>query len=138
MQVWHAFRQIEAWPRWYPGVLVATWQAGKPWAPQAIMRLQVQNSLRQTVTSRAYVHEATDDTLLWENQLPGLRTLCRAQIKAEAAGGARLTLHKRYQGAAVMLLRLLKARQAQMVGRGLGNLKQMIEQTADGATSNNT
>ena len=135
--MWHAFQQIEAWPRWYPGVLAATWQQGEPWRPQAVMRLQVQNALRQTVTSRAYVYEATHDSLLWENQGPGLRTLCRAQIKGQAAGGARLTLHKRYRGAAVVLLRLLKARQAAMLGRGLGNLKQMIEQTADGNHFNN-
>ena len=101
------------------------------------MRLQVQNALRQTVTSRADVYEVTHDSLLWENQSPGLRTLCRAQIKGEAAGGAMLTLQKRYRGAAVVLLRLLKARQAAMLGRGLGNLKQMIEQTADGNHFNN-
>lgn len=101
------------------------------------MRLQVQNSLRQTVTSHAYVYEVTDDTLLWENQMPGLYTRCRAQIKAQAADGAMLTLHKCYRGAAVVLLRLLKVRQEQMVGRGLHNLKQRIEQRRDGATFNN-
>ena len=136
-RVWHAFRQIEAWPRWYPGVLAAAWQEGEPWTPQAVMHLQVQNSLRQTVTSRADVYEVTHDSLLWENQSPGLRTLCRAQFKASPAGGARLTLQKRYRGAAVVLLRLLKARQEAMLGRGLGNLKQIIERTADGNPFNN-
>lgn len=102
-----------------------------------MMHLQVQNALRQTVTSRAYVYEATHDSLLWENQSPGLRTLCCAWIKTPLEGGARLTLHKRYRGAAVVLLRLLKARQEAMLGRGLSNLQQMIEQTADGNHFNN-
>lgn len=135
--MWHAFQQIDAWPRWYPGVLAATWQEGEPWTPLAVMHLQVQNTLRQTVTSRARVYEVTQDSLLWENQSPGLRTLCCAQITAQAAGSARLTLHKRYRGAAVVLLRLLKARQEAMLGRGLSNLQQMIEQTVHGNHFNN-
>ncbi|CAN5853390.1 hypothetical protein BH10CHL1_BH10CHL1_23000 [soil metagenome] len=124
--VWQSFRAIEAWPHWYPGVLVATWQAGEPWMPGARMQLQVQNSLRRTMTSVATVQPAPDNLLIWENRMPGLITICRAEV-CPLDGGARLMLAKTYRGGAVMLLRLLKNRQVQMWHQGLENLQRLVE-----------
>jgi len=126
MSVWQTFRQIEAWPQWYPGVLAATWHHDSPWTPQARMHIQVRNSLRLPMASIATVLPTTDDTLLWENRGAGLITVCRAQVCA-LGDGARLTLHKSYRGPAAMLLHILKGRQAQMLHQGLENLRQLIE-----------
>ncbi|MCX6048210.1 MAG: SRPBCC family protein [Chloroflexi bacterium] len=127
--VWQAFRDIEAWPRWYPGVLTATWQTGEPWTPQARMQLQVQNSLRRTMTSVATVRSAPAGLLIWENLVPGLRTVCHARVDL-IDGGARFTLAKTYSGSAVILLRLLKKRQIQMLHQGLENLRRLVEEGA--------
>lgn len=124
--VWQTFREIEAWPRWYPGVLSATWQTGEPWTPHARMQLQVQNSLRRTMTSVATVQWALDTRLIWENRIPGLITICRAEV-CPIDGGARLTLSKTYRGGAVFLLRLLKKRQIHMLHQGLENLRRLVE-----------
>ena len=124
--VWQAFCDIEAWPHWYPGVLSATWQ-GEPWTPHARMQLSVQNSLRRTMTSVATVQPSPTGLLVWENRMPGLITVCRAQACAVAGERTRFTLHKAYRGSAVILLHLLKQRQTQMLRQGLENLKHRIE-----------
>jgi hypothetical protein len=51
--VLRTFQQIEGWPHWYPGVLRARWVAGTPWQPDAVMAIQVKNSLAMTVASTA-------------------------------------------------------------------------------------
>ncbi len=124
--VWQAFRQIETWPRWYPGVLAATWQDYPPWLPQSRMHVQVRNSLRLPMDSVATVLPTGDETLLWENRGMGLVTLCRAQVWA-VDQGALFMLHKAYRGPAALLLRALKERQVAMLQQGLANLKQLIE-----------
>ncbi len=82
------------------------------------------------MTSVATVQPAPAGLLVWENRMPGLITICRAQVCAVDGESARLTLHKAYHGGAVILLRLLKQRQVQMLRQGLENLRLRIESVA--------
>ena len=79
------------------------------------------------MTSVATVQPAAADLLVWENRMPGLITICRAQVFSVDGGRTRFTLHKAYRGGAVILLHLLKQRQTQMLRQGLENLKHRIE-----------
>ena len=124
--VLRAFQQIEGWPDWYPGVLRADWVAGEPWAPGAVMQIQVKNSLGMTVGSLATVMPSAEHKLIWENRAPGLITVCYAWAVPVPAGCC-FTLQKFYRGAAVPLLVLLKARQQRLLHAGLVNLRQQLQ-----------
>ncbi len=124
--VLRTFQQIEGWPAWYPGVLRAHWVAGTPWRPDAVMAIQVKNSLGMTVGSTATVMPSADEKLIWENRAPGMITICHAWGEP-VPGGCCFTLQKFYRGAAVPLLVLLKARQQRLLQTGLVNLRQQLE-----------
>jgi hypothetical protein len=143
-----AFQTIERWSSWYPGVVAAAWVAGAPWQTDAVMAVQVRNSLGMLVKSTAVVLPATDHhtpqaarsgspdpgrdlaipterLCCWENRAPGLVTVCYAWAE-ETAGGSRFTLQKFYRGPAAPLLRLMKGRQEQMLQQALRNLRAQI------------
>lgn len=129
-RVWLAFRQVENWNQWYPGVLAASWQQGSPWTAASQIRIQVKNSLGRTMDSIATVHPSAAELLIWENQMPGLITLCHARAFGEG-NGTRFVLHKAYRGYAVPLLLLLKARQQRMLNEGLRNLEKLVLDTQE-------
>ncbi len=141
-----AFQAIERWSAWYPGVVNARWRRGEPWAVDAVMEVQVRNSLGMLVNSRAVVLpvQGTDqdarqgspdpaqdlaipDVRLccWENRAPGLVTVCYAWAEP-TDGGCRFTLQKNYRGALVPLLWLMKGRQARMLQQGLARLQSLV------------
>jgi len=129
-RVLRAFREIEGWPTWYPGVLQAGWVQGEPWQPGAVMTVQVKNSLGMTVGSRATVLPGAAEKLSWENRAPGLVTVCHAWCEVTTSGCC-LTLQKAYHGPAAPLLLLLKARQQRLVDAGLMNLRHQLHLAYD-------
>ncbi len=128
-----AFQAIERWSAWYPGVVNAGWVTGEPWAVDAVMQVQVRNSLGMLVSSRATVlpiHQQHKDArripderlCCWENRAPGLVTICYAWAEA-TTDGSRFTLQKFYRGPAVPLLHVMKDRQQRMLHDALANLR---------------
>lgn len=124
--VLRTFQQIEGWSAWYPGVLRARWVAGTPWLPDAVMAIQVKNSLAMTVGSTATIIASADEKLIWENHAPGLITVCHAWVEPVPAGCC-FTLQKFYRGVAVPLVVLLKRRQQRLLQAGLVNLRQQLQ-----------
>jgi len=130
-----AFQRIERWSTWYPGVVNAHWIKGERWLPNAIMQIQVKNSLGMQVTSQALVlpniaqtgadQAQIGDKIVWENRSAGLVTVCHAWVES-VAHGSRFTLQKFYRGPAVPLLQLLKGRQERMLQQALQNLQRQI------------